>query len=237
MVSATPALTWDPREGSHRANSGRPEAARCAGQLTSPRPRSRPVSRSPFELKLANRRWEEDRGVANSMICGDRRTPEAIPGSALSGSLGQARSHRASSFARLAAARSMACSRSSRFTGKCSHRIRSPVTTRIDRQTRRSTGLSNPPNRCTNPVLSPALRQTVGERPSIPTRRPLALRVQSACTARSPTGPTRQSFQHTLETFQQVTAVRISACQVPQKSGNPSTQDGVPRQAGCQGCG
>jgi hypothetical protein len=51
VVGATPGLTWDPREGHIELIAGRPGAARCAGQLTGPRPRSSRVSRPPFEAK------------------------------------------------------------------------------------------------------------------------------------------------------------------------------------------
>jgi hypothetical protein len=46
-------LTWDPREGSHRANGGQARGCPMRGPAYEPSPQVKPVSRSPFELKPA----------------------------------------------------------------------------------------------------------------------------------------------------------------------------------------
>lgn len=64
-VECTTGLTWDPREGLHRPNSGQAGAARCAGQLTNPHPKSSPWCTD----HLAARRAQHSSGNTGLHAC------------------------------------------------------------------------------------------------------------------------------------------------------------------------
>jgi hypothetical protein len=49
----TTGLTWDPREGSHRANSGQARGCPMRRPAYEPSPQVKPVVHSPFDIKLA----------------------------------------------------------------------------------------------------------------------------------------------------------------------------------------
>ena len=55
----TTGLTWDPREGSHRANGGQARGCPMRGPAYEPSPQVKPVVLSPFDVKPEkNYRWQ-----------------------------------------------------------------------------------------------------------------------------------------------------------------------------------